>query len=166
MKLHNLRDVLQHELKDLYSAEKLLLRALETLRDKASTDALKQAYAHHLEKTRGHLTRLEEVGQLLDMRLGGHRCEAMDGIIEEGEEILKMDATPEARDAALIAASQRVEHYEIAAYGSARTFARMLGEDKAAALLEQTLQEEEEADRKLSALAEQNVNRAAMAAHT
>jgi ferritin-like metal-binding protein YciE len=100
------------------------------------------------------------------MRLGGHRCEAMDGIIEEGEEILKMDATPEARDAALIAASQRVEHYEIAAYGSARTFARMLGEDKAAALLEQTLQEEEEADRKLSALAEQNVNRAAMAAHT
>lgn len=95
--------------------------------DKASTDALKQAYAHHLEETRGHLACLEEVGELLDMRLGGHRCEAMDGIIEEGEEILGMDASPEARDAALIAASQRAEHYEIAAYGSARTFARMLG---------------------------------------
>ena len=165
MKLHNLRDVLHHELKDLYSAEKQLLHALEKLSSRAASNPLKQAYSHHLDETRGHIERLEKVGELLDMRLGGHRCEAMDGIIKEGEEILGMDASPEARDAALIAASQRAEHYEIAAYGSARTFARMLGEDKAAELLEKTLQEEEEADRKLSALAEQNVNRAAMAAH-
>jgi ferritin-like metal-binding protein YciE len=163
MKLNNLQDVFKHELKDLYSAEKQLAKALDKLQKNAHSDTLKQAFKDHLQETEQHVQRLEELGSMLDIKLGGHRCEAMEGLIAEAEDILQTDASPEARDAALIAGAQRVEHYEIAAYGSACTFAELLGEESALRHLKETLREEEKTDKLLTQIATREVNQAALA---
>lgn len=163
MKLQNLSDVFHHELTDLYSAEKQLTHALPKLARAASTQKLQNAFEEHLEQTKEHVERIEEVGKMLDMEVTGHTCEAMKGLVKEGEELLKENDPGEALDAALIAAAQRVEHYEIAAYGSARTFARRLGHDGAAKILDQTLDEESATDEKLTKIAEADVNERAEA---
>ena len=119
---------------------------------------LQQAFTHHLEQTKAHVQRLEKVFGELDENPKGKKCKAMEGLIEEGKEMMNEDAEPEVMDAALIAAAQRVEHYEIAGYGCARTFARQLGHEEAANLLQQTLDEEAETDKKLTQIAESMVN--------
>lgn len=151
------------ELKDLYSAETQLTTALPKLAKAASAPALQQAFESHLAETKGHVQRLEQIFQGLDRSPKGKKCKGMAGLIEEGAELLeeqgKLDAA--VLDAGLIGAAQRVEHYEIAAYGTVRTFAQQLGDQAAAQLLQQTLDEEYAADQKLTALAEGGLNQAA-----
>ena len=154
MKLQSLSDVFHHELTDLYSAEKQLAQALPKLAKAASSRELQNAFEQHLDQTKQHATRLEEIGEKLDIKVNGETCEAMKGLIKEGESLMKDNEAGEALDAALIAAAQRVEHYEIAAYGSARTFAKHLGHEEAARLLDQTLDEESATDEKLTRIAE------------
>src|SRR5689334_550179 len=127
MKMKTLEDLLAHELKDLYSAEKQLTKALPKMAKAASSDALREAFEGHLEETEEQISRLEQVFEKLELPSRGHKCKAMEGLIEEGKEILEEDMEDNVRDAALIAAAQRVEHYEIAGYGCARTFAELLG---------------------------------------
>lgn len=158
MQLRNLDDVLHHELTDLYSAEKQLTNALPKMARAASTQELQNAFEQHLEQTNGHIQRLEEVGKMLDVTITGETCEAMEGLIEEGEDLLQDNDPGESLDAALISAAQRIEHYEIAAYGSARTFAGRLGHDEAARILQQTLEEESSTDERLTRIAEASVN--------
>ncbi len=150
----SLRDVLLHELKDLYSAENQLLKALPKMEKKASSEQLKEAFRSHLEETKGQVDRLEQISGLLKEKLSGKTCKGMQGLIEEGKEILEEESENAALiDAMLIGAAQRVEHYEIAGYGSACALAEQLGEDSVVALLAQTLGEESEADEKLSGIA-------------
>src|SRR6185503_2151981 len=130
----------------------------------ATHDELKQAFEDHLEQTEEHVERLEKVFKMLDTPARAEKCKAMQGLIEEAQDLIKEDADPEVMDAALIAAAQRVEHYEIAAYGCARTYAQVLGEDDAAAILQTTLDEEGETDHKLTAIAESSINVEAAAA--
>ena len=153
------------QLKDLYSAEKQLTEALPKMAKAASTPALQQAFTMHLEETKGHLQRIEQIFTELDGSPRGKRCKAMEGLIEEGAELLKEKDKwdPEVLDAGLIAAAQRVEHYEIAAYGTARTFAERLGNAQAVTLLQQTLDEEYATDEKLTQLAVGEVNEEAQA---
>ncbi len=151
--MENLRDLYIHELKDLYSAENQLLKALPKMAEAASTPELKDAFKTHLEQTRGHVDRIKQIFDELGRGPGGEKCEAMEGLIKEGESVIKEDAPPAVKDAALIAAAQRVEHYEIAGYGTVRTYAQQLGEDQAAKLLQQTLDEEGETDKLLNDLA-------------
>ena len=158
MKLTSFEDLLKHELQDLYSAEKQLVDALPKMAKGATSPALKQAFEDHLELTEEHMQRLEEIFSDLDLSPGRHKCKAMEGLIEEGAELLKQDADEALRDAALIGAAQRVEHYEIAGYGTARTFAEMLGLGKVAQVLQRTLDEEKETDQALTELAMTNVN--------
>ncbi|MBS0659334.1 MAG: ferritin-like domain-containing protein [Verrucomicrobia bacterium] len=158
MKLSSLYDLLLHELKDLYSAEKQLTKALPKLAKAATNEQLRGAFEEHLEETEGHLQRLEEIAEQLEARLDGHTCKAMQGLVEEGQDLLEEDAEPAVRDAALIGAAQRVEHYEIAGYGTARTLASLLGHEEIAELLDTTLEEEKATDEKLTALAEAAVN--------
>ena len=153
MQLGSIKDVYTHELQDLYSAERQLLQALPKLAQAASSDELRQAFAHHLEETRGHVARLDEVMAQAGISAGNERCKAMEGLIAEGEEILSAEGDRTVRDAALISAAQRVEHYEIAAYGTARTLAGELGMDDAKDLLDQTLDEESQADKLLTKIA-------------
>jgi ferritin-like metal-binding protein YciE len=162
MKLENLSDVLHHELKDLHSAEEQLLDALPAMAQAASNDDLRNAFEVHLEETRVQLERLEEIAELLGIDVGGETCEAMEGLVQEGEELIEDNEIGEPLDAALIAAAQRVEHYEIAAYGSAATFAAQLGHREVERLLKQTLDEEKQTDKKLSSLATSRVNQQAM----
>jgi ferritin-like metal-binding protein YciE len=162
MKLDNLSDVFTHELKDLHNAEQQLLDALPAMAQAASTDDLREAFEMHTEETRVHVERLEEIAELLDLDIGGETCEAMEGLIQEGEELIEDNEIGEALDAALVAAAQRVEHYEIAAYGSAATFASQLGHGEAERLLRQTLDEEKQADKKLTQIAMGRVNQRAM----
>jgi ferritin-like metal-binding protein YciE len=162
MKLENLTDVLHHELKDLYSAETQLIEALPAMAKAATTKSLRDAFEMHLEETREQLRRLEEVSDILSMGITGETCEAMEGLIQEGEELIEDNDPSDALDAALIAAAQRIEHYEIAAYGSASTFAAQLGHDKAERLLRKTLDEEKAADEKLNKIAMKDVNKEAM----
>jgi ferritin-like metal-binding protein YciE len=166
MKLRTLRDVLNECVRDLYSAEKQLLKALPRMAKAAGSADLKAAFTSHLRETEGQVERLEKVCDELNVKPAGKKCKAMEGLIEEGKEVLEVEATPEARDAALIEAAQKVEHYEMAGYGSARTFAAILGEVKAAKLLQQTLDEEKRADEKLSALAESGLNEEAITPDT
>ena len=163
MPLENLRDVLIENLKDLYNAEKQLTKALPKMAKAATTPELKEAFEEHLEQTENHVTRLEEAFQELDMSAKSKRCQAMEGLIEEGKEVIeeKSDSESAAVDAALIVAAQKVEHYEISAYGSVRTFAQALGLDQLANLLQETLDEESETNEKLNHLAEEVVNPAA-----
>ncbi|HSQ43386.1 MAG TPA: ferritin-like domain-containing protein [Ginsengibacter sp.] len=152
------RDLFEDELKDIYWAEKALTKAIPKMIKNTTTEELATALEDHLEVTKGHVDRLEEVFQLLGKAARGKKCEAMDGLIKEAEEI--MEDTPEGivRDAGIISAGQKVEHYEIATYGTLCAFAKTLGEDEVANLLQQTLDEEKEADEKLTEVAEASVN--------
>ena len=153
-RLTTLTDILVHELKDLYSAETQLLKALPRMAKAASAPALRDAFEAHLEETRLHVERLDQVAELLDASPRGKSCKAMKGLIEEGGEAIEEKGTPQLLDIALIITAQKVEHYEIAGYGSAAALARQGDHPKVAALLETTLEEEGAADRKLTALAE------------
>ncbi len=152
------KDLFIHELKDLYSAESQLIKALPKMAETASSDKLKNAYNSHLDETKMHKERLEKISKSLGITLKGETCEAMKGLIEEGEEIINADAPANIKDAALIAAAQRVEHYEIAGYGTAVYYADMLDESEASDLLSKTLDEEKSADAKLNRIAIKSVN--------
>jgi ferritin-like metal-binding protein YciE len=158
MKVNTLEDFLAHELKDLHSAEKMLLRALPKMAKAATDEELRDAFERHLEQTQEHVNRLEEVCQELGITPRGHKCKGMEGILAEGEELLENGIDPAVRDAALIASAQRVEHYEIAAYGCATTYCAQLGHERAKELLGQTLEEEKETDRMLTEIAEASAN--------
>jgi ferritin-like metal-binding protein YciE len=158
MKLRSLEDVLIDAIKDLYSAEKQITKALPKMAKKASSKELSAAFEEHLRQTEGQIKRLERVFEIVGKRPAGKKCHAIEGLIAEGEEMMKQDAEPAALDAGLIAAAQKVEHYEIASYGCARTWASQLGHDDAAKLLQETLDEEGETDKKLTKLAEGLVN--------
>jgi ferritin-like metal-binding protein YciE len=163
MALESMQDLFLNELKDVYNAEKQILRALPRMAKAAEAPALQQAFNKHLRETEGHVTRLERIFKSLGQAARGKKCKGMEGLIEEGKEILEEEGAPEVIDAALIAAAQRVEHYEIAAYGCLRTYAQLLGYDDADRLLQQTLQEEEATDEALTALGEGGINQAAVA---
>ncbi len=161
MKMDSLDILLEEELKDIYSAEKQLLKALPKMARKASSDELRAALEEHLTVTEGQVTRLEEVFEALGKTAKAKTCKAMQGLIEEATEIMEEDADDAVMDAGIIAAAQKVEHYEIASYGTVRTWAKLCGEEEAAELLQETLDEETEADQNLTELAENFVNPAA-----
>lgn len=148
------RDLLITELKDLYSAENQLVRALPKMAKAATTPELQQAFLTHLEETKVHAQRLEEILSDLDETARGKKCVAMEGLIEEGKEMMEEDAEPGILDLALIGAAQKVEHYEIAGYGTARTLAELAGETQAAKILQKTLDEEGKTDKLLTSIAE------------
>jgi ferritin-like metal-binding protein YciE len=154
MKLATLRELFVEELKDLYSAENLIVKALPKMAKAASSEELRSAFEEHLDQTRSHVERLEQIFTNLDASPKGKKCRAMEGLIEEGEELMEEDGSPEVLDAGLISAAQKVEHYEMAGYGCVRTYAQLLGDEEAAGLLQQTLDEEGQADKKLTELAE------------
>jgi ferritin-like metal-binding protein YciE len=158
MKLKSLQDLFVHELKDLYSAETQLVKALPKMAKAATHEELKAAFEEHLEQTKGQVERLEQIAEACECKLTGHKCQAMEGLIKEGSELISEDADDNVRDAALIGAAQRVEHYEIAGYGTARALANLLGNEEAAELLGETLDEEKETDEKLTELAESVIN--------
>jgi ferritin-like metal-binding protein YciE len=161
-----LHDAFIEELRDTYDAEKQLTKALPKIAKAASSPDLRAAIESHLEETKGHVERLEEVFASLDEKVRGKHCEGIAGIIEEGKSIMEEDFDESTMDACLIAAGQRAEHYEMAAYGTLVAWARAMGHNEAAELLEQTLDEEKAADKKLSSLAESGINRdAAEVAH-
>lgn len=160
-KMKTLEDLFHHEIKDLYSAEKQLTKALPKMAKAATNADLRAAFESHLEETEGHVERLEKILSKLGLGTRGPKCAAMEGLIEEGKEALEEDMEDDVRDAALIAAAQRVEHYEMAGYGCARTFAEQLGHDDAVALLQATLDEERSADEKLTEIAVSGVNQTA-----
>jgi ferritin-like metal-binding protein YciE len=159
MGMETMQDLYLHELKDIHNAEKQILQALPKMAKAAKHDELRRAFEEHRQVTEEQVRRLETIFDDLGEKPTGKKCKGMEGLIEEGEEVLEEDADPDVRDAALIAAAQRVEHYEIAAYGTARTYARQLGFDKHAELLQRTLDEEGETDQRLTKLAESRVNR-------
>lgn len=154
MKLKTLQDLLNTELKDLYSAEKQLVKALPKMAKAAHDERLVACFKEHLEQTKGHVGRLEKIGKTLGLKLTGHKCKAMEGLVEEGAEMISEEAEPSVKDAGLIGAAQRVEHYEIAGYGTARSLADKLGLTQVVALLQETLSEEKETDAKLTEIAE------------
>lgn len=158
MSMDSLKDLYIDELKDLYNAENQLLKALPRMAKKASAPELKRAFQDHLVQTEGHVNRLEKIFKGLGEKPTGKTCKAMKGLVEEGKEIIEEDGDDSVLDAALIGAAQRVEHYEIAGYGVVRTFASLLGENTAVDLLQRTLNEEGETDKKLTALAETVIN--------
>ena len=158
MPLDSLQDLYVNELKDLYNAENQLLKALPRMAKAASAPQLKAAFQEHLEVTRGQVARLEKIFAGLGVSPKGKKCKAMEGLVQEGKETMEENGEPAVIDAALIAAAQRVEHYEMAGYGCVRTFARLLGHKEAAKLLQATLDEEAEADKKLTDLAETVIN--------
>ena len=161
-----LHDAFIEELRDTYDAEKQLTKALPKIAKAASSPDLRTAIESHLEETKGHVERLEEVFASLDEKVRGKHCEGIAGIIEEGKSIMEEDFDESTMDACLIAAGQRAEHYEMAAYGTLVAWARAMGHDEAAELLEQTLEEEKAADQKLTSLAQGGINRdAAEVAH-
>ena len=162
MQLETLQDLYIHELKDLYSAEKQLIRALPKMVKAAKNDKLATGFEEHLEQTKEHAARLERILANHKKSTRGARCRGMEGIIAEGSEMVEEEADPEVKDAGLISAAQRVEHYEIAGYGTARTYAEMLGDKEGAKLLQTTLGEEEETDQKLTKLAKSSINVAAI----
>jgi ferritin-like metal-binding protein YciE len=153
VKLDSLQDVLQEQIEDLYSAETQLVEALPKVAGAASTAELRQAFEQHLEETRGHVRRLEQIFGDVGVTSPSEFCEGMEGLIREADEIIAAKGDPAAKDAALIAAAQRVEHYEIAGYGTARTLADELGREDARQLLDQTLDEEKNADAVLTKIA-------------
>ncbi len=158
MALKTLHDLYVNELKDLYNAEQQILKALPKMAKAASSPDLAKAFTDHLEETKGQIERLETIFTELDVSPKGKKCKAMEGLLQEGKDVMAEDADPSVMDAALICAAQRVEHYEMAGYGCVRTFARLLGFDNAAELLQETLDEEGTADKKLTDLAESAIN--------
>lgn len=161
MALQSLQDLYKDELKDLYSAENQLIKALPKLAKAANEPKLQKAIQDHLQQTEQHAQRIEDMFNDLEGRPAGKKCKAMEGLIEEGSEVLKEEAADEVRDAAMIGAAQRVEHYEMAAYGTARAHAELLGYSEHAKMLQMTLDEEAAANDKLTEIAESSVNRQA-----
>jgi ferritin-like metal-binding protein YciE len=161
MEVDTLQELAVHSLKDLYSAETQILQALPKMVEAASHPELKSAFSQHLEETRTQVQRLEQIFEHLGQSPGGVTCKGMQGLITEGQEVVEAGGDPDVRDAGLIAAAQKVEHYEIAGYGTACVFARLLGHNDALQLLKQTINEEEQTDKKLTQIAEQVVNPAA-----
>jgi ferritin-like metal-binding protein YciE len=162
--LNSLQDLFVSQIEDLYDAENRLVEALPKMAEAAHSPQLKKAFQSHLEETRGHVARLEQIFEALGQAPKRQTCQAMKGLIAEGEEAIKAKADPAIKDAALIAAAQRVEHYEMAGYGSSRTFAQQLAQDRSAGLLQDTLEEEKAADQKLTMIAQTSVNVQAAAA--
>jgi ferritin-like metal-binding protein YciE len=156
--LNTLNDLFVKELRDIYDAEKQLTKALPKLAKAATAGELSTAFEDHLEQTRGHINRLEQVFEQLDLKARGQHCPGIAGIIEEGAELIGEDGEDAVKDAALIGAAQRAEHYEITAYGTLMAYARQLGHEDIVNLLEETLNEEKETDRKLTELAESHFN--------
>lgn len=163
MKLKDLHALFVHELKDLYSAEKQLTKALTKMAEAATDEGLRRAFEEHLEETETHIQRLDGVFEALQVNPRGQKCAAMEGLVEEGSKLLEEDAEPHVLDAALICAAQRVEHYEIAGYGCVRALAEQLGMTDLAAELQETLDEEKETNEKLNQLALGHINEEAMA---
>ena len=157
MELETLRALYVDELKDLYSAENQILKALPKMAKAATNEDLKAGFLEHLEQTQGQVERLEQIFEKLDVKPRGKKCKAMEGLIEEGKEVME-EAGDDVLDASLIAAAQKVEHYEIAGYGCARTYAHLLGDEEAANLLQQTLDEEAQTDKRLTQIAESSIN--------
>jgi ferritin-like metal-binding protein YciE len=164
MSLDNLNKLFLNELKDIYNAEKQILAALPRMAKAAESPELAQALTQHRRETEGQVDRLEQIFDEIEQPARGKKCKGMEGLLEEGKEILEEDGEGSVIDAAIIASAQRVEHYEIAAYGCLRTYADLLGYRGAVKLLEQTLKEEEAADKKLTELGEGGINAAALAA--
>jgi len=158
MELQSLRDLYIDELKDLYSAEKQLVKALPKMAKNATNPDLKKAFTDHLEQTEEHVSRLEQIFESLEASPRGKKCVGMEGLIEEAKEMLEEDAEEDVLDAGLISKAQHVEHYEMAGYGTVRRFAQILGETEHVELLEQTLNEEKEADQLLTQLADSSIN--------
>ncbi len=165
MSMNSLEDLFLDELRDLYNAENQLVKALPKMAKKASAAKLKKAFEDHLRQTEGHVSRLEKIFRGLGEKPTGKTCKAMKGLVEEGKEVIDENGNESVLDAALIGAAQRVEHYEMAGYGTARTFANLLGEEDAADLLQETLDEEGETNKKLTALAQSVVNPEATSAN-
>src|ERR1035441_491894 len=155
MKVNRLKHLYLEELKDLYSAENQLVKALPKMAKAASSEELRAGFEGHLDQTKEHVVRLEKIFKALGESPNGKKCKGMEGLIKEGGELIEEDPAPEELDAGLISAAQRVEHYEIAGYGCVSTYAKILGEDQAVSLLRQTLEEEKETDKKLTQLAGQ-----------
>ncbi len=151
----SLQDLYVDELRDLYNAETQLVKALPKMAKAAANNQLRQAFEEHLRQTSEHVSRLEQIFELLEVKASGKKCLGMEGLVKEGSETMKEDYPEEVKDAAIIGAAQRVEHYEMAGYGTARAFAELLGQDEHVTLLEQTLEEEKQADEKLTQLAKQ-----------
>jgi ferritin-like metal-binding protein YciE len=162
MQIDNLEKLFVEQLKDIYNAEKQLVRALPRMAKAATDSELEEALTTHLRQTEKQVERLERIFKELGKNPQGKRCAGMEGLIEEGKELLQEDVEEEVLNAGLIGAAQKVEHYEIAAYGTLKTYARLLGRDKAVGLLEETLKEEKEADKILSDIAERSINVEAM----
>ena len=158
MALESLQDLYLEQLRDLYSAEKQIIEALPNMIEKTSHPELRRGFEMHLRQTEEQLRRLEQIGKRIGQDLSGHKCKGMEGLLEEGEELLEERADSDVLDAALIASAQRVEHYEMAGYGCARTYAAQLGLSNVARLLQQTLEEEAAADEKLTQIAMGEVN--------
>ncbi len=163
-KLESLNDLFVEQLEDLYDAERRLTKALPDMAAAAQNSELKKAFESHRRETEGHVKRLEEVFSMVGRKAKAHTCEAMKGLLTEGREMIEAQGDSNVRDAALIASAQRVEHYEIAGYGSARTFAEQLGHKEAVELLQKTLDEEGAADKTLTQIAERSINWKAAAA--
>jgi ferritin-like metal-binding protein YciE len=158
MEMESLRDLFIDQLKDIYSAETQVTKALPKMVKAASSTELQEAFKNHLEETQQQIKRLDQIFSNLGKNPRGKKCKGMQGLLEEGEELMEEDAEPEVLDAGLIAAAQRVEHYEISAYGTVRAYARVLGDDRAASLLAETLKEESKTDELLNQLAEDHIN--------
>jgi len=155
--MKDLNELFLEELADIYDAEKQLIKALPKMAEQANSPELQSAFEDHLEQTQEHVRRLEEVFELFEQKPKGKKCEAMAGLVEEAQALMKEEAAPSVMDAALIAAAQKVEHYEIATYGCLRTWAELLGKDEAIDLLEETLNEEKDVDESLTDIAT-NIN--------
>ncbi len=155
MKANSLQELYVDELKDLYDAENQIIKALPKMIDAASSEELQSALSEHLEITREQARRIEQIFETMGEKLKAEKCKGMEGLIKEGSDIISEDMDENVKDAAIISAAQKVEHYEMAGYGTVRTWAGLLGQDEAEELLQQTLDEEKEADEKLNGLAEQ-----------
>jgi len=158
MELESLQDLFVDSLKDLYNAETQITKALPKVIKTASSPELQQALESHLKETEGHVQRLEQIFERLGEKPTGKKCKAMEGLIAENKEMMGEDAEPDVMDAGLIVGCQKIEHYEIAGYGSMVTFAKILGDNESAKLLQQTLVEEDKADKKLTEVAESTIN--------
>lgn len=164
MQLNEMKDLLEHEVRDILYAERKIVKALPKMANAAHNPKLKKAFEDHLEETQGHIDRLEKVCEHLGIGARGEKCEAIEGLLDEGEERIKAKGDDAVIDAALISAAQRVEHYEMAAYGSARAFAESLGLTDVVKLLQETLDEEGDADKTLTSVAQEIVNPKAVSA--
>ena len=157
MAMDSLTDLLEDEVKDLYSAENQLLKALPKMAKKATSETLKQAFLTHAEETKGHIDRLTKIGEIMGIKMTGKTCQAMKGLVEEGKEIIEEDGEGSVIDVGLIGAAQRVEHYEMAGYGCSREMAQSLGMKDVASILQETLNEEMATDKKLTKIARSEI---------